>query len=65
MGRVVAAPELDCDICQRGIAKRRIHFKLRDNRVVCSRCFNRHELHGELDCYGTRAAMAILLGVWP
>jgi hypothetical protein len=50
------------------MGKRTPHFLLKDGRVVvCARCMDRRHFWGndQLDKFGSRAAIACLLGVWP
>jgi hypothetical protein len=48
------------------MGKRCAHFLLKDRRVVCGRCMDRHHLWGndQLDGICSRAAVACLLGLW-
>ena len=67
------APALNCAQCGRQIRKARPHFILtmpmlngdRMGRVVCGRCQREHYDAGRIE-HGpcTRAAAAILLGIW-
>jgi YozE SAM-like fold len=61
------APQFECSLCERVIGKKRSVVLLKDQRVVCIGCVNRRGLaaNGIIDCFGTRAGIAIRLGIWP
>jgi hypothetical protein len=60
-----AAPQLNCELCGHLIAKGKALALLKDRRVTCLRCLDRHDLYNSLDCIGNRAAVACLLDIWP
>jgi hypothetical protein len=62
-----AAPALNCSQCGRVMGKKRLHFLTRAGTVLCGRCYDALGEDGPdlLDCAGSRAAIAYLLGVWP
>lgn len=77
---VPPAPALDCSVCGKTIAKRRVHYLLTGHQLVCIRCLATHGLHETLfpdcttpshDAYdhiegnATRAGAAHVLGLWP
>jgi hypothetical protein len=60
------APPFDCADCGRRIGKRRPHFIVDDSRVVCVRHHRDYYDTGRLThSFCTRAAAAVLLGLWP
>lgn len=74
------APALDCSCCSRRIGKTSAHYLLDDNRVLCGRCLGKRRIHSvlfpacpvawhdpqdHLQCSGTRAGIAHMLGLWP
>lgn len=60
-----AAPPFDCALCGRHIGKRAPHWVLTDDRVICGRCLEKHNLWNAYKTFGTRAGIAALLGLWP
>lgn len=58
------APQFECSLCSRVIAKKRSVFLLRTGRVTCLGCADRHDLYGG-GHIATRAAAAARLGIWP
>lgn len=58
------APCFDCAVCGHTIGKRRTHWKLADGRVIDSRCLERLDLYDDIDYSGSRAGIAIVLGLW-
>jgi hypothetical protein len=63
---VSPAPPFDCADCHRRIGKTRPHLVLTDNRVVCIRDHIGYYATGQIKhSFCTRAAAAILLGLWP
>lgn len=59
------APQFTCSICNRLIGRRRTVGLLTDGRVACLSCIDRGDLYDQMDCMGTRAAVAHKLGIWP
>jgi hypothetical protein len=63
------APQFECSMCSRVVGKKRTLVLLTDGRVICPGCLSRNgsKIYGRglIDCFSTRAALGIRLGIWP
>ena len=58
------APQFECSVCGKVIAKAKDVYLLSDRRVACWPCMAKHDL--DTDRFGTRAWVATRLGIrWP
>lgn len=60
-----AAPLFHCAACDRRIGKERMHFLSKAGAVLCVGCVDQGDLYDQMQCSGSRAAIAATLGIWP